>query len=240
MSRPRRESTARVLPALIEPTAPTRSRSILITQISADRISASIASIFAPAFARRHRTARSGDALAGMDASTFRAFRNRGAFAPHEQTKTTTDDPSRRPSFHDAERATRSTADQASHSVPVGRSQSPRRLDGWPEETRHINIGARTVHWRRSHTRATLQALMWSGVVATSCWFYLRVSSVSGALLLGACVFVKASFDMLVALRSSKSESTANWYVEDANEAVHTGPFVTPRYGAEDGRAEAA
>ena len=28
--------------------------------------------------------------------------------------------------------------------------------------------------------------------------------------------------------------------VEDANEAVHTGPFVTPRYGAEDGRAEAA
>ena len=175
-----------------------------------------------------------------MDASTCRAFRNRGAFAPHEQTKTTTDDPSRRPSFHDAERATRSTADQASHSVPVGRSQSPRRLDGWPEETRHINIGARTVHWRRSHTRATLQALMWSGVVATSCWCYLRVSSVSGALLLGACVFAKASFDMLVALRSSKSETTANWYVEDANEAVHTGPFVTPRYGAEDGRAEAA
>ena len=170
MSRPRRESTARVPPALIEPTAPTRSRSISNTQIRADRISASIASIFAPAFARRYRTARSGDALAGMDASTFRAFRNRGAFAPHEQTKTTTDDPSRRPSFRDAERATRSTADQASHSVPVGRSQSPRRLDGWPEETRHINIGARTVHWRRSHTRATLQALMWSGVVATSCW----------------------------------------------------------------------
>ena len=55
MSRPRRESTARVLPALIEPTAPTRSRSILITQISADRVSASIASIFAPAFARRRR-----------------------------------------------------------------------------------------------------------------------------------------------------------------------------------------
>lgn len=81
---------------------------------------------------------------------------------------------------------------------------------------------------------------MWLGVVVMLCWCYLRVSFVSGALFFGACVFVKVSFDMLVVFRLLKSEIIVNWYVEDVNEVVYMGLFVTSRYGVEDGRVEVA
>ena len=88
-----------------------------------------------------------------------------------------------------------------------------------------------TIHWRPSHTTTALKVTASLALGVLSLALLLFVGEVSAALVFGGALFLKASADMVVAIRAD----AADLYRETADDQKSpNGPFVT--YDAVDAR----
>lgn len=85
-----------------------------------------------------------------------------------------------------------------------------------------------TIHWQTKHTTLSIKIAVFLGVGVVSIVLLALVGEVSAALVFGGALFLKASADMVVAIRAD----AADLYCEIAN--ASSGPFVT--YDAADAR----
>lgn len=108
----------------------------------------------------------------------------------------------------------------------------------YPIGTRACALGSMTIHWRPSHTTTALKVTVSLALGGLSLALFLFVGEVSAALVFGGALFLKASADMVVAIRAD----AADLYRETADDekspngsfVTYDGPFVT--YDAVDAR----
>lgn len=108
----------------------------------------------------------------------------------------------------------------------------------YPIGTRACALGSMTIHWRPSHTTTALKVTVSLALGGLSLALFLCVSEVSAALVFGGALFLKASADMVVAIRADAAdlyrETADDEKSPDGSFVTYDGPFVT--YDAVDAR----